>query len=236
VPLVLTFLTERAEVSVENVLGRGVYTIPQAARLVGLTTGRVREWFKGRNTASNRQAVFHSDYKPIGDFFAISFFDLVDVYVAGQLREFGVSLKTVRGTYDRLKRELNTPHPFCRQELFTDGAEVFVRGRDRSGEEEIYEVVTKQKVFPEIILPFLRQIDYDRVTILASRWRIAQGVTVDPRICFGSPVVDEEGIPTYLLSAEYHANNKDADRVATWYRVRPETVLAAVSFENKLAA
>jgi uncharacterized protein (DUF433 family) len=220
---------------VETVIGRGVYTIPQAARLVGLSRRRVREWFLGRTTAPNRQPVFRSDYKPLSGAVAISFYDLVDVYVAGQLREFGVSLQTVRRVYDRLTRELKTPHPFCRQELLTDGEDVFVLGEDRAGEEEIYEALTKQKVFPEIILPFLRQIDYDRVTILACRWRISEGVTVDPRICFGLPVVDEEGIPTYLLSAEYHANEKNADRVATWYKIRPETVLAAVSFEKRLA-
>jgi uncharacterized protein (DUF433 family) len=221
---------------VDSVLNRGVYTIPQAAKLVGLTTRRVREWFLGRSSSPNRRPVFQSDYKPIGDSFAISFYDLVDVYVAGNLRDFGVSLQTVRRVYDRLGGEMKTQHPFCRRELLTDGEEVFVRGRDHAGEEEIYEAISKQKVFPEIILPFLQQIDYDRVTILASRWRIAEGVVLDPRICFGSPVVNEEGIPTYILNAEYHANNKDAEKVATWYKVRPETVLAAVSFENQLLA
>ena len=213
-----------------------MYTIPQAARLVGLPLRRVREWFKGRGSASNRQPVFQSDYQPIKGLFAISFYDLVDVYVAGQLREFGVSLQAVRRVYDRLARELKSPHPFCRQELLTDGEDVFVRGRDRTGEEEIYAVITKQRVFPEIIEPFLKQIDYDRVSILASRWRIQDGVVLDPRICFGSPVVSEENIPTYILNAEYHANKKDVDKVATWYKVRPETVLAAVSFESRLAA
>jgi uncharacterized protein (DUF433 family) len=221
---------------VETVLGHGVYTIAQAAKLVGLTTRRVREWFRGRPSLPQRKPVFRGDYKPIGDFFAISFYDLVDVYVAGQLREFGVSLQTVRRVYDRLARDLRTPHPFCRQELLTDGEEVFIQGKDRAGEEEIYEVITKQKVFPEIILPFLKQIDYDRVTILASRWRIAEGVIIDPRICFGSPVVNEESIPTYLLNAEYHANNKDVEKVAAWYKIRSETVRAAVAFETKLAA
>jgi uncharacterized protein (DUF433 family) len=224
------------EHAVQTVLGRGVYTVTQAARLVGLTTRRVREWFRGRKSEPNRRPVFKSDYEPIDESFAISFYDLIDVYVAGQLREHGVSLPTVRRVYDRLGTRMKTEHPFCRQELLTDGEEVFIRGQDRTGEEEIYEVLTTQKVFPTIILPFLKQIDYDRVTILASRWRIAQGVVVDPRICFGSPVVSEASIPTYLLDAEYHANGKNAGRVAAWYKIRPEAVVAAVSFEKQFAA
>jgi len=222
--------------AVQTVLGRGVYTIPQAARLVGLTTRRVREWFRGRKSDPRRHPLFESDYKPVDEFFAISFYDLVDVYVAGQLREHGVSLPTVRRVYNRLAEQLKTDHPFCRQELLTDGEEVFIRGWDRMGEEEIYEVLTKQKVFPTIILPFLKQIDYDRVTILAARWRIAQGVVVDPRICFGSPVVSEVSIPTYLLNAEYEANGKEAGLVATWYKIPPDAVVAAVSFEKQFAA
>src|SRR5262245_26482350 len=98
----------------QTVLGRGVYTIPQAASLVGLTRRRVREWFRGRRSDPGHRPVFQSDYKPIDTFFAISFHDLIDVYVAGQLRESGVSLPTVRRVYDRLARELKTAHPFCR--------------------------------------------------------------------------------------------------------------------------
>jgi uncharacterized protein (DUF433 family) len=219
-----------------SVLGRGVYTVPQAAKLVGLSPNRVREWFRGRRSEPGRKPVFLSDYGPVDNFFAISFFDLIDVFVAGQLREHGVSLPTLRRVYSRLEHDLKTRHPFCRQELLTDGEQVFVRSLDRVGDEEIYEVLTKQKVFPKLILPFLRQIDYDRLTIMAARWRITDDVVVDPAICFGTPVVSEAGIPTYVLNAEYRANGKDAEVVAGWYGVRPAAVLAAVRFEDGLAA
>src|SRR5258708_25796634 len=37
---------------------------------------------------------------------SVNFFDLIDVFVAGHLREHGVSLSTVRGVYERLGQRL----------------------------------------------------------------------------------------------------------------------------------
>ena len=110
-------------------------------------------------------------------------------FVAGQLREHGVSLQTLRRVYERMKKDLGTPHPFCRRELLSDGKIVFTRNVDQEGKEELFEVLTGQGVFPDIILPFLQRIDYDQVTTLAKRWQIADQVIVDPNICFGKPAI-----------------------------------------------
>src|ERR1700737_1114204 len=95
-------------------LGHGIYTFKEAARLTGLYHSRVREWFRGRTSESGRNPVFVGDYEPVEGDFAISFYDLIDVYVAGQLRDHGVSLQTVRKVYSWMKDDLDTDHPFCR--------------------------------------------------------------------------------------------------------------------------
>jgi hypothetical protein len=183
-------------------LGRGLYTFPEAAKLTGLRLGRVREWFRGRlKSAEVRRPVFQGDYAPVDTDYAISFFDLIDLYVAGQLREHGVSLQMVRKVYSKLEDELQSAHPFCRKELLTDGKKVFTRGLDRHGQEELTEVLTRQGVFPQVLLPFLRRIDYDRVKLLALRWRIADKVLVDPTVCFGKPVVEGTGVATAILNS-----------------------------------
>lgn len=218
------------------VLGKGVYTVGEAARLTQLRPRRVREWFRGRSNSKSRTPVFESDFEPVAGDFTISFLDLVDVYVAGQLREHGVSLRNVRRVYDRLGKELKTAHPFCRQELLTDGKIVLTRGLDAAGQEEITEVLTRQRFFPSILLPFLQRIDYDRMTVLAQRWNIAPGVVVDPRLCFGAPTIENAGMPTRILSAAYRANADDAERVGVWYNLSADQVLDAVRFESSLAA
>lgn len=220
----------------QAVLGLGAYSFAEAAKLIGLRQGRVREWFRGRPTSFKRTPVFQGDFEPVDGDYALSFLDLVDVYVAGQLREHGVSLQTLRRVYSRLQKDLDTAHPFCRKELLSDGRVVFTRGLDTAGQEELMEVLTRQKVFPKIILPFLKRIDYDAATILAKRWHIADRIVVDPAICFGKPVVEAVGIPTAILAAAYHANDDDAELVGEWYNVHPDHVLAAAAFEDHMAA
>lgn len=217
-----------------NTLGGGFYTFSEAAQLTGLKAGRIREWFRGQQTHRTKP-VFLGDYAPVDGDYAISFHDLLDVFVAGQLRDHGVSLQTVRRVYCKLQKDLNTCHPFCRKELLSDGKIVFMRGLDGKGEDELVEVLTRQRVFPQIILPFLQRIDYDRITELARRWHIADLVVVDPGISFGKPVVESAGITTRVLAAAYAANDRDESLVADWFNIPTSHVLAAVHFEGKLA-
>lgn len=217
-----------------TVLGHGAYSFPEAARLTRLRTSRVREWFLGRN--GQRAAVFTADYQPVEGDCAISFLDLVDVFVAGQLRDHGLPLQTLRRAYRKMQEDLDTPHPFSRNELLTDGKAVFERGLDAEGRQAIRDIFTRQRVFPQILLPFLKKIDYGSVSRLAERWHISEGVVVDPALCLGQPVVANTGKPTGVLAAAYEANQRDADLVADWYNLHPDQVLAAVRFERGLAA
>jgi uncharacterized protein (DUF433 family) len=219
-----------------TVFGRGVYSLIEAARLTGLRPARVREWFQGRRSESRRRPVFESDYAPVAGELAISFLDLIDVYVAGQLRDHGVSMQTVRRVHNRLAADLNVSHPFCHQTLLTAGRTVLTSISDNDGREELIEVLTRQKVFPEIIEPFLHRIDYDKLRLMARRWRIGEQVVIDPGLCFGKPTVESTGMPTAILAAAYRANDDDEELVADWYNVSPKDVLAAVSFEGSLAA
>lgn len=219
-----------------TMLGNGVYGYSEAARLTGLKRECIREWFRIRGGDGKRPPVFRSDYQPVDGDRAISFLDLIDVFVAGQLREHGVSPQTLRRVYTRLQKELNTKHPFSRSELLSDGKIVFTRGMDSKGQEELTEALTRQKVFPSIILPFLKRIDYGEVSKLAERWHIAHKVVIDPRICFGKPIVEDYSIPTIALADAYRANDQNAEQVADWFNVNAEHVLAAVEFENNMAA
>jgi uncharacterized protein (DUF433 family) len=216
-------------------LGYGLYTFTEAAKLTGLRASRVREWFRGHGK-ERMKPLLAGDYEPVDGDYAISFYDLVDVYVAGQLREHGVSLQHIRKVFKKMAVSLNTPHPFCRKELLTDGKKVFMENMPGSGSPQLTEALTGHGVFPELILPFLKRIDYDKVQLLASRWRIADLVVVDPTICFGRPVVEAVSIPTAILAAAYHANGRDAELVGEWYNVHPDYVLAAAAFEANMAA
>ena len=138
--------------------------------------------------------------------------------------------------HQTLQEELRTKHPFCRRELPTRGGEVFTIGLDERREEEMIDVLSGQRTFPDILLPFLQEIEYDEATELARRWCIADQVVIDPAIGLGKPIIDGIGIATAILAASYEANDKNAEVVADWFRVHPKHVIAAVDFERSLVA
>ena len=217
-----------------SILGHGIYGLPEAARLTRLNAQRVREWFQGRPRDEARKPVFRSDYQSVGGDRAISFYDLIELKVAGQLRDRGVALQSLRKVHKQLQADLRTGHPFCRKEVLTDGNRVFTLGLDAEIQAEMVEVLSHQKVFADILLPFLKRIDYDDATSLARRWCIADMIVIDPRINLGKPIVEDVGIATAVLAASYASNDRDAELVADWYKVHAKHVIAAVEFERSL--
>ena len=150
------------------------------------------------------------------------------------MRDNGVTLRTIRKCHATLVSQWNDPRPFCRREFRTFGKDVFFVCVDKKCERMAYNILSKQMIFPKIIDPFLKKIDYEFDT--ARRWRIAKGVEIDPSYCWGQPVASQSKIATYILSDSFHANGKQADAVARWFGVTKDDVLAAVKFERSPVA
>lgn len=215
----------------ESMLGNGVYSFPEAAALTQLPTKRVRGWFADAGGGGNpRRGVFRSDYGREG---AISFLDLIEVLVAGNLREQGVSLQAIRKVHNILGAELGTGHPFSHEMLFTDGQRVFLSKAKDAREEQMIEILSRQHVFPRVLLPYLKQVSYDDATQLARLWAPFEGIVIDPARRFGKPIVASCGIAVRILVSAYRANGRDAERVAAWYGITTEEVLSAVGYETE---
>lgn len=216
-----------------QMLGQGVYTFSEAARLTGLSVARVRAWFTGKRTQLG--PVIRSDYfgiRKTGSL--VSFLDLIDAFVVGHLRKQGFSLQYLRKVHEVLIQEFRTPHPFCQKNLLTDGKRIFLHVAYELDDEVLKDILTRQHAFPKVLRPYLRQVDYDPGTLRAKCWHISQGVVVDPQRQFGKPIVEAAGIPTAVLAAAYRANGEDPDLVGEWYGVDPEHVVLAVDFESRL--
>ena len=216
-------------------IGKGVYTLAEAARFASIHPQRVRSWFKARDDSTGLHPVFQSDYKPISDDYAISFLDLIDVLVAGRFRESGVSMHMVRQSRTILAKELDTCHPFCHRNLYTDGSRVFCFVADEINDQTLHEVISRQQFF-RYIQSYLEHVDYSNTTKIAKRWRITQGVVLDPAIHLGKPTVEGTGVTTYIINAQYQANNRDASLVADLYEISEKDVQNAVAFETGIAA
>ena len=205
-----------------STLDKGIYSISEAAVYTRMPYQRLYSWF-------GRGELFHSDYSGSEIEKSISFLDMIDALVACQFRENKSSMQYVRKVYEVLAVDLETSHPFCHQNLYTGSGEVYVKIKD-----VLSEVLTKQTFDEKVIEEHLKEIDYDPSALLASRWRIAQDVVLDPSIVFGKPVLESTRIPTYVLAKGYYANGKDERFMADMYQLRPRDVMSAVNFERDL--
>ena len=219
--------------TVEDVLDKGIFGLSEAAHYTGLPIQRIRSWFAA--SVPGRKAVFDADYEKFDGTHAISFLDLIDVLVAGKLRDHAVSMQTVRKAYARLRDDWGLDHPFCHQGIYTDGRTIFLEVANLDGDCHFAEVFSSQKYFGKVMDEHLRRVDYDAETGLAQRWRIAAGVVIDPRIHFGKPVVENTGVATRVLASAYYASGHREEDVSRLYGVDVNAVRNAVSFEQAFA-
>ena len=214
-------------------LGQGVYKLAEVSKLTGMYPARVSYWFKHRPENIVRGPIFQSDYPPIGNDYAVSFLDLIDVLVASQFRDqYKVTMRIVRNAYNVLKEELGK-HPFCHSDLFTDGKRIFSLAASRidEGEKLLSDVISHQQFFLHI-REMLSHIDYGEISKIAERWRIAQGVVIDPAISMGKPIIENTGITTFVVANQYWANKRDTALVADLYEINEKDVHNAVNFEE----
>ena len=81
---------------------------------------------------------------------------------------------------------------------------------------------------------------FDPQTDFAVRWHpepeASPNIVIDPHFAFGKPIVEAVNIPTIALFNQWKAEQGDFDRVANWFDIKTEEVLAAVNYEIRMAA
>jgi helix-turn-helix protein len=247
-------------------IGSGLYTIAEAARLTGITPGRVRRWMRGY-TFVRKSEPRTSPPVILGQYalsehgsIALSFMDLVEVRFVDAFLKKGVRWPTLREAHDKAARELGVSHPFATRKFATDGHSILAR----IGQAAIVDIVGGQLGFHRILKDYLvTGLDFkDQVAV--RWWPLGRHrpVVVDAARSFGQPIVSREGVPTAVLHRAYIAESRsqidlkshavqsesaesasgnslhaDAiERVAKWYDVERRSVRAAVEYELQLAA
>jgi uncharacterized protein (DUF433 family) len=227
-----------------DLLGAGLYSVPDVASLLGLKPARVRRWVSGygfRDHAQRHQRsqpLFRRDLSVMNGKVALSFLDLVEILFVKAFLKHGVSLHVVRAAAVAGTDMFGTTHPFCVQRFETDGRSIFARLKDDVQEERLLDLVKRQAVFTQVFDPILRQLDYDQVSGDVVRWwplGKTRPVVVNPRRSFGAPVTADVSVPTRVLYAA-HAAGEEPEDIATWYQASLDEVRAAIEFEHARAA
>lgn len=222
-----------------NFLGRGIYTLTEAAVLSGISTTKISRWIRGYGhgtgaKTSRSEAIFTHDFQEISGRTALSFLDLIEIQFVDWFREHGVSWKSIRIAADRAAHILDSSHPFAKRRFFTDGKTILARITEEYREPDLIDLVRQQYEMDEIVSPVLyASLDFNG-TDVAERWwprGREQGIVVDPNLCFGKPTLERYGIPTRVLADSFRSVRSESE-VADWFEIDVDAVRVALSFER----
>ncbi len=224
-----------------KLVGIGLYTIPEAARLTGVSTQRIRGWLKGykypiKSGKKEGKPVWRSDIEKIDGIYGLSFLDLMEVKMINAFLEKGVKWKTIREAAQKACEMFRNNHPFTLRRFQTDGNRIFTELLTKEEKERLLDLNKEQFVAKDIVEQSFKDLEFDENKQVA-RWYPEKNkiIVVDPQRAFGAPILYDEGIPTFVLATAFHAQ-KSYDEVAEWYAIKPAMVKAAVEFEERLAA
>jgi uncharacterized protein (DUF433 family) len=221
-------------------LNTGIYTIPEAARLTRVSTGRIRRWLRGyrfysKDKPHHSPAVWTGQLQPIDNTWALGFLDLIEIKCVDSFIKAGVGWTTLRKAHAIGTEMFGQTHPFCTNRFATDGREIFAELHEQTGERSVLEIVRGQKMFRSIISPFFKELEFETGDVLA-RWRpmtTRRLVVLDPARSFGHPIVANHGVPTECLAKA--AMRGSVREVSRWYEVPEHEIHDAIEFERKLA-
>lgn len=222
-----------------NYLNAGIYTIPEAARLVETTPARIRGWLFGHPN-SHSDPVIHGELPKIGRQAALGFQNLIEARFINGFANEGLSVQSIRVMAEEARKALNDEHPFAKDFFFkTDGKSIFLEIWDRTAKRmKLYDLYTRNWAIDKVLRPFLREpVEFDHSGV-ARLWHprkdAAPNIVVTPNFAFGHPVTERTGVPTRTLVDALHAENRNYQSVSRWFEVSVEEIQEAEKFENLL--
>jgi uncharacterized protein (DUF433 family) len=226
-------------------LGKGIYTIPDTARILHLPKSRIRRWISGyckftvdRETCTISQPVIDQGTWAIQNSRALNFYALIELYTFTALRELGVPLQKIRRARTDLIKRFNVSYPFASYELLCDGKQILVKFRETASSILMYLGENGQTALKDIVEPFCKKIDFSSQTKLAEKyWPLGKSrfVVVDPNRGFGRPTIIGTNITTKAVAGLVNAGDP-LEEVARLYKIKSEWVEDAVEFELGNAA
>jgi len=218
-------------------LASGAYTLPDAARLLGLPLARIGAWVRGTAEVSGPRRL------PVGAFTSraegrdryVDFYTLIELFTVAELRRLGVSMKTLKANRTELSERFSTAYPFALRGLLTDGRRLL----KELGEQVLLELGSGgQSAFESVVGPFCHRLDFDASSELASRYfPLGRNipVVVSPSHAFGRPVIAGTNLPTETI-ASLVRGGESLDDIAADYQLSREEVDHAWRFEERRAA
>jgi len=218
-------------------IGEGIYTVPEAAQILNLSTPKVRRWIKKYwelDFLSESYAIDSYTWGESRDK-AFNFYTLIEIIAVHTFREIGVSFQKIKLAHEILAGILETLYPFSTSQLLTDGITIFYKYSDAA---LLNLDRSMQTSFKKIIEPYCQKIDFDESNYLAERyWPLGKEhtIVVDPHHSFGQPTIAGTNITVDSLLTLIRAGEKK-EVIASLYDISEEEVDDVILFQDNRAA
>ena len=223
-------------IAIPEQLSTPLYTLTEAARLVGIPPATLRSWARGRDFPTASGEIRHSDALVTdagagqAGFATMPFVGLAEAAFLAAVKSTGVPMQRIRPALEKLRDEMGVEHALASQMLYTDGAELLRSVGPASGatdrELELVVVRTDQGVFTPVVRNFLSHVRFGpsgyAESIRLPKYGEAE-VIVDPRFGFGQPVLERNGVRVEDVLDRFHAG-ESMDVIADDFNVPQRTV------------
>jgi uncharacterized protein (DUF433 family) len=223
----------------KTLLGVGIYTIPEAARLTGASGELIRRLLWGYQHKYKGGLTYHEPlWTPqipiVDDTRALGFRDLIEIKFVAHFRQRGISLQSIRKTIDRATELLEQSYPLSSVRFKSRGKSIFAEILEENEKKLVFDLYTGQLLLTFMWNKLYDALDYSEFDQLIRWFPLGKKrrVVVDPGRSFGRPI-SLEGVPTAILASALQAE-KSAEDVAYWYKVDPDSVRDADEYERTL--
>lgn len=215
---------DKSEATTGAVIGAGIYSFPQAAQIVersrDVSRAQIRRWMTVVRPSANDK----------GAAATIGFLDLIGLEMVCRLRDRGASLQRVRRVLDGIRERFpDIQHPLAHESFYTDGRNVWMEFQGHA--EEILGDRKGQRAITAAIKTFAEEIQF--IEGRAASWDVAQWIEINPRICFGTPVVAGTRIPVKSVVASLAED--PIEEVARGFHLSVTRVKACAEFARQAA-
>lgn len=219
----------------------GIYSVPDAARITGVTPRQIRGWLQGYSQRTGKTPappILHRQHALRDGELALGFLDLLEVAFLGRIDQAAgrqgrsLSWKALRAAAETARRMLNSDHPFAARRIHTDGRVIFLEAQKETGDLALYDLVNDNfAIYDVLVASFIATIDYEDDE--PRRWtpddRFPR-IRLDPRRSFGRPIEVRSGAPAEALFDAWRAEKGNMDKVAAWFGTDREGVEQAVHY------
>jgi uncharacterized protein (DUF433 family)/DNA-binding transcriptional MerR regulator len=220
-----------------DLLRTGIYTVRDAADLIGVSSQKIRAWIAGwpRTVAA---PVVDNDLGWVDDRLAFSFANLMELRFIAFFEGAGVKLREIRAIMDEVRAELHRPHPFATNVVFkTDGEKIVAEIAHRNGIADLYDLRSRNFEMSMVVYKTLKTgVVYDpsgNAQAWFPRRKLAPNVIVHPRLAFGRPVLKGSGIPTEAIAKAARAEGS-IEAAAILFEIPTSKAEEATSFEEHI--